>query len=213
MCTISPKLVDAAAISTSRSSLGAESSLWMERPATSGLRNAPPSEVHRPSEVHPRAGTVRRPARLRSRVASTRPGPAEGCAQALPPGRAERLRDREDRGEPLQRCLPGRPARPGVHRPHPEGRLRRCAPDDQLDNPFPGSAGRICNHAAKTPATGEARRGPRHQGAQEVCDRQGLREAVPASQPAERKFDERIAVIGAGPSGWLPPGTSVCGYG
>jgi heterodisulfide reductase subunit A-like polyferredoxin len=71
-----------------------------------------------------------------------------------------------------------------------------------LDNPFPGICGRICNHRCE-----------------DACNRAKLDEALDIralkrfvtdkiyktpyvpTEPAERKFDEKVAIIGAGPCG------------
>ncbi len=68
-----------------------------------------------------------------------RHGPAAGGLQALSPGRAQRLRHREARHRSLPGRLPGRPAGPGVHRPHPGRPLRRRHAGDQGRQPLPGN--------------------------------------------------------------------------
>ncbi len=72
----------------------------------------------------------------------------------------------------------------------------------KLDNPFPGICGRICNHRCEDACT----RGR----VDEPLDIRALKRFVAdwaysrpyePPQPAERRFDERVAVIGAGPCG------------
>ncbi len=72
----------------------------------------------------------------------------------------------------------------------------------KLDNPFPGICGRICNHRcedactrAKVDEALDIRALKRF-----VTDRAYQRPYEPP-EPAERRFDERVAVVGAGPCG------------
>ncbi len=72
----------------------------------------------------------------------------------------------------------------------------------KLDNPFPGICGRICNHRCED-ACSRAK-------LDEALDIRALKRFVAdwayaqpyqPPEPAERKFDQRVAVIGAGPCG------------
>jgi len=83
-----------------------------------------------------------------------------------------------------------------------EGRFQDAMQVIKQDNPFPGICGRICNHRCET-----------------ACNRGKLDEAINiralkrfvadkvyaeprvAPAPAERKYEDRVAVIGAGPCG------------
>ncbi len=83
-----------------------------------------------------------------------------------------------------------------------EGRYEDALRVIKEDNPFPGICGRICNHRCES-----------------ACNRNMVDEAISIaalkrfvtdqvyakpytpSQPAQRKFDQRIAIIGAGPCG------------
>ena len=98
--------------------------------------------------------------------------------------------------------------------------IREGRYDDALrvikeDNPFPGICGRICNHRCETACNRNLVDEPLNIRALKrfVTDKVYRKEYVPP-QPAERKYDQRIAVIGAGPAG-LTAAKDLCklGYG
>ncbi len=98
--------------------------------------------------------------------------------------------------------------------------IREGRYDDALrvikeDNPFPGICGRICNHRCETACNRNLVDEPLNIRALKrfVTDKVYAQEYVPP-QPAERKYDQRVAVIGAGPCG-LTTAKDLCklGYG
>jgi len=98
--------------------------------------------------------------------------------------------------------------------------IREGRYDDALrvikeDNPFPGICGRICNHRCETACNRNLLDEPLniHALKRFVTDKVYDQGYVPP-QPAERKYDQRVAVIGAGPCG-LTTAKDLCklGYG
>ena len=98
--------------------------------------------------------------------------------------------------------------------------IREGRYDDALrvikeDNPFPGICGRICNHRCETACNRNLVDEPLNIRALKrfVTDKVYAKEYIPP-QPAERKYDQRVAVIGAGPAG-LTTAKDLCklGYG
>ena len=85
--------------------------------------------------------------------------------------------------------------------------IREGRYDDALrvikeDNPFPGICGRICNHRCETACNRNLVDEPLNIRALKrfVTDKVYANGYVPP-QPAERQYDQRVAVIGAGPAG------------
>ncbi len=98
--------------------------------------------------------------------------------------------------------------------------IREGRYDDALrvikeDNPFPGICGRICNHRCETACNRNLLDEPLNIRALKrfVTDKVYAQEYVPPPK-AERKYDQRVAVIGAGPCG-LTAAKDLCklGYG
>jgi heterodisulfide reductase subunit A-like polyferredoxin len=83
-----------------------------------------------------------------------------------------------------------------------EGRYDEALRVIKEDNPFPGICGRICNHRCETACNRNLVDEPISIAALKrfVTD-QVYAEAYVAPQPAARKFDERVAIIGSGPCG------------
>jgi len=83
-----------------------------------------------------------------------------------------------------------------------EGRYAEALRVIKEDNPFPGICGRICNHRCETACNRNLVDEPISIAALKrfVTDKV-YAEAYVAPQPASRKFDERVAVIGSGPCG------------
>jgi heterodisulfide reductase subunit A-like polyferredoxin len=83
-----------------------------------------------------------------------------------------------------------------------EGRYAEALRVIKEDNPFPGICGRICNHRCETACNRNLVDEPISIAALKrfVTDTV-YAEAYVAPQPAARKFDERVAIIGSGPCG------------
>ncbi len=83
-----------------------------------------------------------------------------------------------------------------------EGRYAEALRVIKEDNPFPGICGRICNHRCETACNRNLVDEPISIAALKrfVTDTV-YAEAYVAPRPAERKFDERVAIIGSGPCG------------
>jgi heterodisulfide reductase subunit A-like polyferredoxin len=83
-----------------------------------------------------------------------------------------------------------------------EGRYAEALRVIKEDNPFPGICGRICNHRCETACNRNLVDEPISIAALKrfVTDTV-YAEPYVAPQPAARKFDERVAVIGSGPCG------------
>ncbi len=83
-----------------------------------------------------------------------------------------------------------------------EGRYAEAMRVIKEDNPFPGICGRICNHRCETACNRNLVDEPISIAALKrfVTDKV-YAEAYVAPQPAERKYEERIAIIGSGPCG------------
>ncbi len=96
-----------------------------------------------------------------------------------------------------------------------EGRYLDAMRVIKEDNPFPGICGRICNHRCEDACSRGKADDPVNVRLLKrfVADRIYAEERVPP-EPAERVFDERVAVIGAGPCG-LTAALDLCkmGYG
>ncbi len=83
-----------------------------------------------------------------------------------------------------------------------EGRYAEALRVIKEDNPFPGICGRICNHRCETACNRNLVDEPISIAALKrfVTDKV-YAEPYVAPPPAQRKFDERVAIIGAGPCG------------
>ncbi|HET7011457.1 MAG TPA: FAD-dependent oxidoreductase [Anaerolineales bacterium] len=83
-----------------------------------------------------------------------------------------------------------------------EGRFADAIRVIKEDNPFPGICGRICNHRCETACNRGLIDEPVNIRALKrfVTDRVYAEERTPVP-PAERRFDPRVAIIGAGPCG------------
>ena len=83
-----------------------------------------------------------------------------------------------------------------------EGRYAEALRVIKEDNPFPGICGRICNHRCETACNRNLVDDPISIAALKrfVTDTV-YAEPYVAPQPAARKFDERVAIIGSGPCG------------
>jgi len=83
-----------------------------------------------------------------------------------------------------------------------EGRYEDALRVIKEDNPFPGICGRICNHRCEDACSRGKLDEPINIRAlkRAVTDKIYARPRV-APEPAERKFEERVAIIGAGPCG------------
>ena len=83
-----------------------------------------------------------------------------------------------------------------------EGRYAEALRVIKEDNPFPGICGRICNHRCETACNRSLVDEPVSIAALKrfVTDTV-YAEPYAAPQPAARKFDERVAIIGSGPCG------------
>ncbi|MBU6442704.1 MAG: FAD-dependent oxidoreductase [Alphaproteobacteria bacterium] len=83
-----------------------------------------------------------------------------------------------------------------------EGRTADALRTIQEDNPFPGICGRICDHRCESACSrGKVDEPLNIRGLKRfVVDREYARPRV-APAPAERRHEERIAIIGAGPCG------------
>jgi len=96
-----------------------------------------------------------------------------------------------------------------------EGRYEEALRVIKEDNPFPGICGRICNHRCETACNRNLVDEPLNIRALKrfVTDKVYAQPRVPRP-PAERKYPERVAIIGAGPCG-LTAAQDLCtlGYG
>ncbi|MER3543196.1 MAG: hypothetical protein C4311_01000 [Chloroflexota bacterium] len=96
-----------------------------------------------------------------------------------------------------------------------EGRYEEALRVIKEDNPFPGICGRICNHRCETACNRNLVDEPLNIRALKrfVTDKVYAKPRVPRP-PAERKYPERVAIIGAGPCG-LTAAQDLCklGYG
>ena len=83
-----------------------------------------------------------------------------------------------------------------------EGRYEDALRVIKMDNPFPGICGRICNHRCETACNRGLVDEPVNIRALKrfVTDKVYAAPRTPV-EPAERKYDERVAIIGAGPCG------------
>jgi len=83
-----------------------------------------------------------------------------------------------------------------------EGRYEDALRVIKEDNPFPGICGRVCNHRCETACNRNLADEPIAIAALKrfVTDQVYAKPYNPP-QPAQRKFDERVAIIGAGPCG------------
>jgi heterodisulfide reductase subunit A-like polyferredoxin len=83
-----------------------------------------------------------------------------------------------------------------------EGRYAEALRTIKEDNPFPGICGRICNHRCETACNRNLVDEPISIAALKrfVTD-QVYAQPYVAPKPADRKFDERVAIIGSGPCG------------
>jgi heterodisulfide reductase subunit A-like polyferredoxin len=96
-----------------------------------------------------------------------------------------------------------------------EGRYGDALRTIREDNPFPGICGRICNHHCESACSrGKVDEPLNIRGLKRfVVDREYARPRV-APAPAERRYTERIAIIGAGPCGLTAAQDLLCqGYG
>lgn len=96
-----------------------------------------------------------------------------------------------------------------------EGRYEEALRVIKEDNPFPGICGRICNHRCETACNRNLVDEPINIRALKrfVTDKVYAKPRVPRP-PAERRYPERVAIIGAGPCG-LTAAQDLCqlGYG
>ncbi len=83
-----------------------------------------------------------------------------------------------------------------------EGRYHDAMRVIKEDNPFPGICGRICNHRCEEACNRNLVDDPIniHALKRFVTDKVYAKERVPP-EPAERRYEQRVAVIGAGPCG------------
>ena len=83
-----------------------------------------------------------------------------------------------------------------------EGRYHDALRDIKEDNPFPGICGRICNHRCEEACNRGKLDDPIniHALKRFVTDKVYAQPRVP-QEPVERKYDQRVAIIGAGPCG------------
>jgi len=94
-----------------------------------------------------------------------------------------------------------------------EGRYEDALRVIKEDNPFPGICGRICNHRCEDACSRAKLDEPINIRALKrfVTDKVYEQPRAP-QQPAERRYRERVAVIGAGPCG-LTAAQDLCGWG
>jgi NADPH-dependent glutamate synthase beta subunit-like oxidoreductase len=83
-----------------------------------------------------------------------------------------------------------------------EGRWHDALRVIKMDNPFPGICGRICNHRCETPATAawSTSRSTSAPLKRFVTDKVYAEPREPVSRP-NAHYDQRVAIIGAGPCG------------
>ncbi|MEE9187740.1 MAG: NAD(P)-binding protein, partial [Anaerolineales bacterium] len=83
-----------------------------------------------------------------------------------------------------------------------EGRYQDALRVIKEDNPFPGICGRICNHRCETACNRNLVDEPISiAGLKRFVTDQVYAKAYEPPQPAKRKYEERVAIIGSGPCG------------
>lgn len=83
-----------------------------------------------------------------------------------------------------------------------EGRFEDALRVIKMDNPFPGICGRICNHRCETACNRSMVDEPINiRALKRFVTDQTYAKPRPPVEPAERLYDQRVAIIGAGPCG------------